>query len=79
MSRSAVIRRAIQELLDMRRVLEELSSARSRPLKIVSLRLPTDLLNALNEYSAALKAPRSALIRYAIHKLIEKIKTETAP
>jgi len=79
MSRSAVIRRAIQELLDMRRVLEELSSARSRPLKIVALRLPTDLLNALNEYSAALKAPRSALIRYAIHKLIEKIKTETAP
>jgi metal-responsive CopG/Arc/MetJ family transcriptional regulator len=79
MSRSAVIRRAVQELLDMRRVLEELSSARSRPLKIVTLRLPTDLLNALNEYSAALKAPRSALIRYAIHKLIEKIKTETAP
>jgi len=79
MSRSAVIRRAVQELLDMRRVLEELSSARSRPLKVVSLRLPTDLLNALNEYSATLKAPRSALIRYAVHKLIEKIKTETAP
>jgi metal-responsive CopG/Arc/MetJ family transcriptional regulator len=78
-SRSAVVRRAVQQLLDMRHVLEELSRARDSPLKIVALRLPLSLLNALNERAASLKAPRSAIIRYAVHKLIEKIKTETAP
>jgi metal-responsive CopG/Arc/MetJ family transcriptional regulator len=76
-TRSAVIRIAIQDLIDMRRALEEINKAKNGPLGRVALRLPTDLLNELNKYAATLKAPRSALVRYAIHKLIEKIKDRT--
>jgi len=78
-SRSEVIRRAIQDLLEARRVLEELDKARDGSLKIVALRLPRDLLTALNQHAAALKATRSAIIRYAIYRLIEKIKEPVAP
>jgi metal-responsive CopG/Arc/MetJ family transcriptional regulator len=79
MSRAAVIRHAIQELLNMREMLEKLDKARGEDLELVALRLPLSLLNTLNEYSAALKATRSAVIRYAIYKLIEKIKEPTSP
>jgi metal-responsive CopG/Arc/MetJ family transcriptional regulator len=78
-SRSEVIRRAIQELLNMREMLEKLDKARDGDLEVVALRLPLSLLNTLNEYSAVLKATRSAIIRYAIYKLIEKIKEPAAP
>jgi len=76
--RSEVVRRAVQELLEAKRALEELDSAKDGPLKTVALRLPRDLLTALDQHAAALKTTRSAVIRYAIYKLIEKIK-ETAP
>jgi metal-responsive CopG/Arc/MetJ family transcriptional regulator len=78
-SRSAVVRQAVQQLLDMRKALEELDKARNGQLERVALRLPLSLFNALNERAASLKATRSAIIRYAIYKLIEKMKTETAP
>ena len=79
LSRSEVIRRAIQELLNMREMLEKLDKARDGDLEVVALRLPLSLLNTLNEYSAVLKATRSAVIRYAIYRLIEKIKEPAAP
>jgi len=79
MSRSAVIRQAIQQLIEMRRVLEELDRARDGPMGIVALRLSRDLLRDLDERAAELKTTRSALIRYAIHRLIEKTKTEATP
>jgi len=73
LSRSEVIRHAIQQLVEMRHMLEELDRARDGPLKIVALRLPRDLLHALNERAAALKATRSAVVRYAIHMLLQRI------
>jgi len=79
MSRSAVVRHAVQQLLDMRKALEEFDKARSGELMRMALRIPTSLLNALNEYAATFKATRSAVIRYAISRLIEKTKTEATP
>jgi len=76
--RSEVIRRAIQELLEARRTLEELDRARDGDLDVVALRLPRDLLDALNQHAAALKAARSAVVRYAIYTFLQKIK-EAAP
>jgi len=76
-SRSEVIRQAIQRLIEMRRVLEELDRARGGSLKMVALRLPRDLLDALNQHAASLKAARSAVVRYAIYTFLQKIK-ETA-
>jgi len=76
-SRSEVIRRAIQDMLEARDTLEELDRAKNGDLEIVALRLPLSLLNTLNEYSAALKATRSAIIRYAIYQFIQKISEET--
>jgi metal-responsive CopG/Arc/MetJ family transcriptional regulator len=73
-SRAEVVRQAIQKLIEMRHALEELDRARDGQLRVVALRLPRDLLTALNERAAALKATRAAVIRYAIYKLIEKIK-----
>jgi metal-responsive CopG/Arc/MetJ family transcriptional regulator len=78
-SRSEVIRRAIQDLLEARRTLEELDKAKNGDLEIVALRLPRDLLTALNEHAATFKATRSAIIRYAIYRLIEKIKEPATP
>jgi len=75
--RSEVIRRAIQELLEAKRALEELDKARDGSLKTVALRLPRDLLDALNQHAASLKAARSAVVRYAIYTFLQKIK-ETA-
>jgi len=72
--RSAVIRQAIQQLIDMRNALEEIDKARNGPLQVVALRLPKDLLDALNQRAASLKATRAALIRYAIHEFINKMK-----
>jgi metal-responsive CopG/Arc/MetJ family transcriptional regulator len=77
--RSAVIIQAIQDLIDMKHMLEELDKARDGQLERITLRLPVSLLDALNRRAAMLKAPRSAVIRYAVYKLIEKIKTEPAP
>jgi metal-responsive CopG/Arc/MetJ family transcriptional regulator len=74
LSRSAVVRNAIQQLIEMRRALEELDEAREGQLRIVALRLPRDLLHALNERAAALKATRAAIVRYAIYKLLQKVK-----
>lgn len=79
LSRSEVIRRAIQELLNMREMLEKLDKARDGDLEVVALRLPLSLLNTLNEYSAVLKATRSAVIRYAIHMLLQRINAAPAP
>jgi metal-responsive CopG/Arc/MetJ family transcriptional regulator len=78
-SRAAVLRQAIQKLIEMRHALEELDRARDGQLRVVALRLPRDLLHALNERAATLKTTRSAVIRYAIYKLIEKIKKPAAP
>ena len=78
-SRSEVIRRAIQQLVEMRHMLEELDKAKNGDLEIVALRLPLSLLNTLNEYSAVLKATRSAVIRYAIHMLLQRINATPAP
>ena len=78
-SRSEVIRRAIQELIDMRCALEELDRARGGPLRVVALRLPRDLLDALGRRAAMLKATRAAVVRYAIHQLLQKVKQETEP
>jgi predicted DNA-binding protein len=65
----------MQKLIEMRRTLEELDRARDGPLKMtVALRLPRGLLTALDEYAASLKATRAALVRYAVYRLIEKIK-----
>ena len=77
-SRSEVIRRAIQQLIEMRHMLEELDKAKNGDLEIVALRLPRDLLDALNQHAASLKAARSAVVRYAIHQFLQKIK-EAAP
>jgi len=74
LSRAAVVRQAIQHLIEMRRTLEELDKARDGPLRIVALRLPRGLLHALNERAATLKATRSAMIRYAIYQLLRRIK-----
>jgi metal-responsive CopG/Arc/MetJ family transcriptional regulator len=74
MSRSDVVRQAIQQLIELRKALEELDKARDGPLERVSLHLPRDLLTALDEYAASLKATRAALVRYAVYRLIEKIK-----
>jgi metal-responsive CopG/Arc/MetJ family transcriptional regulator len=79
LSRSEVIRRAIQDLLEARRTLEELDRAKNGDLEIVALRLPRDLLDALNEHAATLKATRSAIIRYAIHMLLQRINATPAP
>ena len=79
LSRAAVVRQAIQELIEMRHTLEELNKARGGPLRIVALRLPRDLLDAIDRRAASLKATRAAVIRYAIYRLIEKTKTETTP
>jgi len=79
LSRAAVVRQAIQHLIEMRRALEELDKARDGPLRIVALRLPRDLLDAIDRRAASLKATRAVVIRYAIYRLIEKTKTETAP
>jgi metal-responsive CopG/Arc/MetJ family transcriptional regulator len=76
MSRSEVVRRAIQELLAMREVLEEINKAKDGPLELVSLRLPTSLLNAVNQYVANLRATRSALIRYAVAQMLKRIREE---
>jgi metal-responsive CopG/Arc/MetJ family transcriptional regulator len=76
-SRSAVVRNAIQELIEMRRALEELDKARDGQLRIVALRLPSDLLHALNERAAALKATRAAVVRYAIRQLLQRITAQT--
>jgi metal-responsive CopG/Arc/MetJ family transcriptional regulator len=72
-SRAAVIRQAIQNLIDMKHMLEELDKARDGQLERITLRLPVDLLDALNRRAAALKAPRSALVRYAVYRLLQKI------
>jgi metal-responsive CopG/Arc/MetJ family transcriptional regulator len=72
LSRSAVIRSAVQQLIEMRRALEELDKARDGPLKIVALKMPRDLLDAVDERAAALKATRSAVVRYAIRQLLQK-------
>jgi len=79
LSRSEVIRRAVQQLIEMRHMLEELDRAKNGDLEIVALRLPADLLHALNEHAATLKATRSAVIRYAIHMLLQKTNATTAP
>jgi metal-responsive CopG/Arc/MetJ family transcriptional regulator len=79
LSRSEVIRRAIQQLIEMRHMLEELDKAKNGDLEIVALRLPRDLLTALNEHAATLKATRSAVIRYAIHMLLQRINAALAP
>jgi metal-responsive CopG/Arc/MetJ family transcriptional regulator len=71
--RSEVVRRAIDELLSMRRALEELA-ARDGPLERVSLRLPRGLLRAVDARAAALKTTRSALVRYAVAEMLERMK-----
>jgi len=78
LSRAAVVRNAIQQLIEMRRALEELDKARVGPLKIVALRLPRDLLRDLDERAAALKATRAALVRYAIYQLLQKTAARQA-
>jgi len=79
MSRAAVVRNAIQQLIEMRRTLEELDKARDGQLRIVALRLPRDLLDAIDRRAASLKATRSAVIRYAIYKLLQKVKQPAEP
>jgi len=74
--RSAVIRQAIQRLLDVRDVLEEVNKAKDSPLEVVAFRIPVDMLDAVSQYAAELKTTRSALIRYAIYNFLQKIKTE---
>jgi metal-responsive CopG/Arc/MetJ family transcriptional regulator len=76
MSRSAVIRQAIQQLIVMRDVLEELNKAKDGPLAAVTVRIPVSMLNELNEYAAELKAPRSALVRYAVAQMLRRIREE---
>jgi hypothetical protein len=71
-----VVRQAIQQLIEMRRVLEELDT-RDGPLRVVALRLPRDLLDAIDRRATALKATRAAVIRYAICQLLQKIATQT--
>jgi metal-responsive CopG/Arc/MetJ family transcriptional regulator len=75
--RSAVIRQAIQQLIDMRNALEEIDKARNGPLHVVAFRLPKAMLDALNQRVASLKATRAALIRYAIHEFINRMKEST--
>jgi metal-responsive CopG/Arc/MetJ family transcriptional regulator len=74
LTRSEVVRRAVQELIDMRRALEEIDKARIGELERVALRLPTDLLSAVNQYAARLKAPRSAVVRYAVMQMLERLR-----
>lgn len=78
MSRSAVVRLAIQQLLAMRNVLEEINRAKNGKLEVVAMRLPASLLNAVNEYAAVLKTTRSAVIRYAIYKFLQKVEIQVA-
>ncbi len=73
MSRSEVIRSAVQQLIDLKHVLEEINKARFGRLERVALRLPSDLLDALSRYCATLKVPRSALVRYAIMRMLRRI------
>jgi metal-responsive CopG/Arc/MetJ family transcriptional regulator len=74
MPRSDVVRQAIQQLIELRKALEELDKARDGPLERVSLHLPRGLLTALDEYAASLKASRAALVRYAVYKLLQNVK-----
>ncbi len=73
MSRSEVIRSAVQQLIDLKHVLEEINKARIGGLEPVTLRLPSDLLDVLNRYCATLKVPRSALVRYAVMRMLRRI------
>ena len=77
LSRADVVRNAIQQLIEMRRALEELDRARVGPLRVVALRLPRDLLDAVDRRAATLKATRAAIVRYAVYQLLQKI-TATA-
>jgi metal-responsive CopG/Arc/MetJ family transcriptional regulator len=78
LTRSEVVRRAVQELIDMRRALEEIDKARIGELERVALRLPTDLLSAVNRYAAALKTTRSAVVRYAVMQMLTRQKEQQA-
>jgi len=74
LSRAAVVRNAVQQLIEMRRTLEELDKAREGQLRIVAFRLPRYLLDAIDRRAATLKATRAAVVRYAIYKLLQKVK-----
>jgi len=54
--------------------------AHSKQLVRVSLHLPPDLLTALDEYAAALQTTRASIVRYAVARMLKRIRQqETAP
>ena len=71
-SRSAVVRLAIQRLLEERP--EAVDSVACRAPAHVVLRLPASLLRALDQYAKELKTTRSALVRYAVTQMLERIR-----
>ena len=68
MSRSATIALAVQRLIAARDAPKPVRA--DAPLAYVTFRVRTDLLMALDRYAATLKAPRSAVVRYALERLL---------
>ena len=92
MSRSAAIALAVQQLIETRdapkpvRASAPLAHVTFRvrtdllaTLAHVTFRVRTDLLATLDRYAATLKAPRSALVRYALERLLLQAEPQTAP
>jgi metal-responsive CopG/Arc/MetJ family transcriptional regulator len=73
-TRSEVVREAIHQLIAMYHVLEELNRAKDGKMAQVTLRIESVLLRTLDEYAARLKAPRSAVVRYAVMQMLERLR-----
>jgi len=78
MARAAVIRYAVYLLISKyKRLGEHVEQVHEKPLARVSFHLPRDLLTALDEYAATLQTTRASVVRYAVARLLNRLK-ETA-
>jgi len=77
MTRSAVIRYAMYLLISRYKGLD-VERVHEKPLARVSFHLPRDMLTTLDEYATALQTTRASLVRYAVARLLNRIK-EAAP
>jgi metal-responsive CopG/Arc/MetJ family transcriptional regulator len=86
-SRSEAIRYAIYRLIVKYKERRPLAPEYMRPyaegahlkqLARVSLHLPNDLLTALDEYAAALQTTRASIVRYAVARMLRRVRQQEA-
>jgi metal-responsive CopG/Arc/MetJ family transcriptional regulator len=79
MTRSAAVRHAIHLLIMKYKGLgEHVEHIHEKPLSRVSLHLPPDLLTALDEYAAALQTTRASIVRYAVARMLRRVRQQEA-